>query len=60
MFNDDHDLMTFLKVSHDDAHGLDVEVTFTVKEINTRELADLDQELFDKLLVKGNVTSVTD
>ncbi|WP_353779736.1 trigger factor [Winogradskyella sp. 3972H.M.0a.05] len=60
LFKDDHDLMTFLKVSHDDAHGLDVEVTFTVNEINSRELADLDQELFDKLFGKGNVTSVTE
>ncbi|OMP31402.1 trigger factor [Mangrovimonas sp. DI 80] len=60
LFNDDHDLMHFLKVSHDDAHGLDVEVTFTVTEINTRELADLDQELFDKLFGKGVVTSVTE
>lgn len=60
LFNDDHDLMHFLKVSHDDAHGLDIEVTFTVKEINKRELADLDQELFDKLFGKGAVTSVTE
>ncbi|WP_053989882.1 trigger factor [Mangrovimonas sp. TPBH4] len=60
LFNDDHDLMHFLKVSHDDAHDLDVEVTFTVSEINTRELADLDQELFDKLFGKGVVTSVTE
>ncbi|WP_053978159.1 trigger factor [Mangrovimonas xylaniphaga] len=60
LFNDDHDLMHFLKVSHDDAHGLDVDVTFTVTEINTRELADLDQELFDKLFGKGVVTSVTE
>ncbi|WP_299397890.1 trigger factor [uncultured Gelidibacter sp.] len=60
LFNDDHDLMNFLKVSHDDAHGLDVEVTFKVEEINTRELADLDQELFDKLFGKDVVTSVTE
>lgn len=60
LFNDDHDLMHFLKVSHDDAHGLDIEVTFTISEINTRELADLDQELFDKLFGKGIVTSVTE
>lgn len=58
--NDDHDLMHFLKVSHDDVHGLDIEVTFTIKEINTRELADLDQELFDKLFGKGIVSSVTE
>lgn len=60
LFEDDHDLMHFLKVSHDDAHGLDIEVNFTINEINTRELADLDQELFDKLFGKGNVTSVTE
>ena len=60
LFNDEHDLMNFLKVSHDDAHGLDVEVNFTINEINKRELADLDQELFDKLFGKGEVTSVTE
>ncbi len=60
LFNDDHDLINHLKVSHDDAHGLDIEVTFTITEINTRELADLDQELFDKLFGKGNLTSVTE
>ncbi|MCB0445861.1 MAG: trigger factor, partial [Gelidibacter sp.] len=48
------------KVSHDDAHGLDIEVNFTVEEVNTRELADLDQDLFDKLFGKGVVTSVTE
>ena len=60
LFKDDHDLMHFLKVSHDDAHGLDLDVTFTIKEINKRELADLDQELFDRLFGKGVVTSVTE
>ena len=60
MFADDHDLMNFLKVPHDDAHGLDVEVTFTINEVNSRDLADLDQDLFDKLFGKDNVTSVTE
>jgi trigger factor len=60
LFNDDHDLMTYLKVSHDDAHGLDVEVNFEVSEINKRELADLDQDLFDKLFGEGKVTTVTE
>lgn len=60
LFNDDHDLMTFLKVPHEIAHGLDIEVDFVVSEINERELADLDQELFDKLFGKGVVTSVTE
>jgi len=60
LFSDDHDLMNALKVAHDDAHGLDIEVNFTITEINERELADLDQELFDKLFGKGIVTSVTE
>jgi trigger factor len=60
LFNDDHDLMTFLKVSHDDVHDLDFEVNFEITEINGRELADLDQELFDKLFGKDAITSVTE
>ncbi|NNL31745.1 MAG: trigger factor, partial [Flavobacteriaceae bacterium] len=60
LFNDDHDLMNFLKVPHDEAHGLNIEVTFTITEINTRELADLDQDLFDKLFGKDVVKSVTE
>ena len=60
LFEDEHDLMEFLKVEHDKAHDLDVEVDFTVSEVNQQELADLDQELFDKLFGKGEVTSVTE
>ena len=60
LFKDSHDLMTYLKVDHDTAHGLDVQVTFTISEVNTRELADLDQELFDKLFGPGVVNSVTE
>ena len=60
LFNNDHDLMNALKVPHDDAHGLEIEVNFTITEINERELADLDQELFDKLFGEGKVTSVTE
>mgnify|MGYP001481112877 FL=1 len=60
LFEDDHDLMHALKIEHDDAHGLDVEVNFTISEINKRELADLNQELFDKLFGKDEVTSVTE
>jgi trigger factor len=60
LFDNDHDLMNYLKVPHDDAHGLEIEVTFEITEVNARELADLDQEFFDKLFGKGNVTSVTE
>lgn len=37
--------------------GLNVEVAFTVEEVNSREMSDLNQELFDKLFGEGVVTS---
>ena len=60
LFQDSHDLMTYLKVDNDTAHGLDVEVTFTISEVNSREEAELNQELFDKLFGAGTVKSVTE
>ena len=58
LFDDDHKLMDYLKVAHDDVHGLDIDVNFTIEEINATELAELNQELFDKLFGEGNVKSV--
>lgn len=60
LYDDDHELMHALKVDHDRAHGLDIEVSFTITEINKRELADLDQDLFDKIFPSKEVTSVTE
>lgn len=60
LFKDELDLVSALKVSNDVAKGLDIEVNFTINEINSRALADLDQELFDKLFGKDAVTSVTE
>ena len=60
LFDDDHKLMDYMKVGHDDVHGLDVDVNFTIDEINTHEKAELNQELFDKLFGEGAVTSVED
>jgi trigger factor len=57
LFNDDHDLMHALSLDHDDAHGFDVPVTFTISEITTTELAELNQELFDKLFGKDKIKS---
>ncbi|MEZ4858839.1 MAG: trigger factor [Flavobacteriaceae bacterium] len=57
LFHDDHDNQKYLGVSHDDAHGLDIEVTLTIEEVNKRDMAELNQELFDKLFGEGVVTS---
>ncbi len=57
LFKDEHQNTRYLGVSHDEAHGLDITVKFTVEEVNTRELAELNQELFDKLFGEGVVTS---
>ncbi|MCV9928488.1 trigger factor [Flavobacterium sp. LS1R49] len=58
LFEDDHQLMDYLKVSHDDVHGLEVDVNFTIEAINGAELAELNQELFDKLFGEGKVASL--
>jgi len=60
LFKDELDLVTFLKVKRDQAKDLNVELSFEVSEINTRELADLDQDLFNKLFGDGKVTTVTE
>ena len=55
LFEDDHQLMHIVGVSHDDAHGLDITVDFKIEEIIKIEPAALDQALFDKLFGEGNV-----
>ncbi|MDL2142451.1 MULTISPECIES: trigger factor [Flavobacterium] len=60
LFEDDHQLMDYLKVGHDNVHGLDIEVNFTIEAINGAELAELNQELFDKLFGEGKVASLED
>jgi trigger factor len=60
LFNDEHKLQGALGVSHDEVHGLDISLTFTIEEITETELADLDQELFDKLFPNGDVKTATE
>jgi trigger factor len=60
LFHDDHKLMDYLAVSHDDVHGLDIEVSFTIDEVVASEPAELNQELFDKLFGPGNVNSLAE
>ena len=58
LFEDDHQLMDYLKVGHDEVHSLAVDVDFTIESINSTELAELNQELFDKLFGEGSVASL--
>lgn len=60
MFEDDHRLQHLLGVSHDIVHGLDVIVEATIEDITKTELADLDQDLFDKLFPDNSVTTATE
>lgn len=58
LFNDDHKLMDVLAIGHDDVHGLDIEVNFTIDEVIASEPAELNQELFDKLFGPDAVHSL--
>jgi trigger factor len=58
LFDDDHQLMDVLKVSHDDVHGLAIDVDFTIEKITGTDLAELNQDLFDKLFGPGNVATL--
>lgn len=57
MFSEENDHQKHFGVSPEDAKGLAVEVAFKIEEVNTREMAELNQELFDKLFGEGVVTS---
>jgi trigger factor len=60
LFEDDHQLIDYLKVGHDNVHDLAVDVDFTIEEITASEPAELNQELFDKLFGEGKVASLED
>jgi len=58
LFEDDHQLMDYLKVGHDNVHGLAIDVDFTIEAITLSEPAELNQELFEKLFGPGNVATL--
>ena len=57
LFKEDYLLSSSLGMARDKADKLNIEVTFTIHEINEREPAELNQELFDKLFGEGEVKS---
>lgn len=57
LFKEERDLERMLGISADKAKDLKTDVVFTIAEINKREKAELNQELFDKLFGPGNVSS---
>ena len=58
LFEDAHQLMDVMKIGHDDVHTIAVDVDFTIEAINGAELAELNQELFDKLFGEGKVATL--
>ena len=57
---EEHVLARLLGTTVDKLDEAPKEITLTVTEVNKRSLADLDQELFDKLYEPGTVKTVTD
>ena len=55
LFSDDHMLMNLLGLSHEDAHDFDQALKFTIEEVSKTELAEMNQEFFDKIFGKDVV-----
>lgn len=58
LFEQENKLAQVLGLDEAVAKDLDIEVTFTIEEVSTREKAELNQEFFDKLFPNSEVTSV--
>lgn len=57
LFKEDYLLSAALGIDREKAEKLAIDVEFTIDEINEREAAELNQELFDKLFGKDEVSS---
>jgi len=57
LFKEEYILAGSLGVNREKAEGLNIDVSFTIEEINERQPAELNQEIFDKLYGKDGVTS---
>ncbi len=57
LLKEDYLLASTLGITADKAKNLKIDVDFVIEEINEREPAELNQELFDKLFGPGAITS---
>lgn len=55
LFENENILARHLDINSDNAKDLDIEVNFKVTEVNEQELAELNNELFDKIFGKDQV-----
>ncbi|MFK5880424.1 MAG: trigger factor [Flavobacteriaceae bacterium] len=60
LFADEHKLMGSTGLGHDEVHGLNIELIFTVEDITFTELSELDQEFFDKIFGKDVISTATE
>lgn len=60
LMKEDYLLPGLLGISKELAENLDIEVSFSIEEINERQPAVLDQDLFDRLFGKDSVSSEED
>ena len=60
IFKENYELSRNLKIELKKAKKFKSEVSIKIEEINEREMADLDQDLFDKVFGKNSVKSVTE
>lgn len=60
LFADEHKLMGATGLTHDEVHGLNIPLTFTIEDITFTELAELDQDFFDKVMGKDAIKTVTE
>ncbi len=57
LFLEDAKLAESLGLSLEEVAGLEQNLVFTIEEINTQELAEVNQELFDQIFGEGKVTT---
>ena len=60
LYNNNQLLVSQVGITEDIKDTIDVDLTFTISEINERILADLNQELFDKLFGEGKVSTAAE